>query len=73
MGFDSQESVISRLLDGAEGKTEAKPILTFDPSDENEFKFRLIESKEAEVVIYKNDSREKLHTGKLIGLGKHLT
>tara|TARA_R110001592_G_C13126886_1_gene746276 strand:+ start:870 stop:1469 length:600 start_codon:yes stop_codon:yes gene_type:complete len=62
VGFDSPESVISRLLDGAEGKTESKPILTFDPSDENEFKRRLIESKEAEVVIYKNDtSREITH------------
>ena len=62
VGFDSPESVISRLLDGAEGKTEVKPVLTFDPSDENEFKRRLIESKEAEVVIYKHDnSREITH------------
>lgn len=62
VGFDNPESVIIRLLDEAEGKTETKPILTFVPSDENEFKRRLIEVKEAEVVIYKNDaSREIAH------------
>jgi len=70
VGFDSPESVINRLLDGAEGKTEAKPILTFDPSDENEFKRRLIESKEAEVVIYKNDSSREITHWKANRLGE---
>jgi hypothetical protein len=58
-GFDTPEAVIIRLLDNIDGKTETKPTLHFDPVDEAEFKLRLIESKEAEVVIYKNDdSRE---------------
>jgi hypothetical protein len=58
-GFDTPEAVIIRLLDNIDGKTETKPTLHFDPIDEAEFKLRLIESKEAEVVIYKNDdSRE---------------
>ena len=58
-GFDTPEAVIIRLLDNIDGKTETKPTLHFDPVDETEFKLRLIETKEAEVVIYKNDgSRE---------------
>jgi len=58
-GFDTPEAVIIRLLDDIDGRTETKPTLHFDPTDEAEFKLRLIESKEAEVVIYKNDdSRE---------------
>lgn len=60
VGFDSPESVIIRLLNVAEGKTETKPVLTFFPSDENEFKLRLIESKEAEVVMYKHDSKREV-------------
>ncbi|MFK5949330.1 MAG: hypothetical protein QM500_11255 [Methylococcales bacterium] len=60
IGFDSPESVILRLLDGAEGKTETKPVLTFFPSDENVFKLKLIESKEAEVVMYKHDSTREI-------------
>jgi hypothetical protein len=70
VGFDTPESVISRLLDGAEGKTESKPILTFDPNDENEFKRRLIESKEAQVVIYKNDSSREIAHWKANRLGE---
>jgi len=58
-GFDTPEAVIIRLLDNIEGNTESKPVLTFDPTDENEFKQKLIETKEAEVVLYKNnDTRE---------------
>lgn len=58
-GFDTPESVIIRLLDGAEGKSEVKPTLSFRPTNENEFKLKLIQTRQAEVVIYKNDgSRE---------------
>jgi len=60
VGFDSPESVIIRLLDGVEGKTETKPVLTFFPSDENVFKLKLIESKEAEIVMYKLDSTREI-------------
>ncbi len=60
VGFDSPESVIIRLLNGAEGKSETKPVLIFFPSDENEFKLKLIESKEAEVVMYKHDSTREI-------------
>jgi len=59
-GFDTPEAVIIRLLDNAEGRTETKPILSFDPSDENEFKLKLIEHKEAEVAIYKNDGTREV-------------
>ncbi|WP_075184707.1 hypothetical protein [Teredinibacter haidensis] len=62
VGFDSPESVIIRLMDSAEGKSDKKPELVFSPSDENEFKRELIKSKVAEVVIYKaGDSREVTH------------
>ncbi|PJE57156.1 hypothetical protein [Marinomonas sp. BSi20584] len=58
-GFDTPEAVIIRLLDSAEGRVEAKPLLSFSPMDEDFFKQKLIETKEAEVVIYKTDgSRE---------------
>lgn len=62
IGFDSPENVISRLLDQAEGKTIQKPELFFEPKNEDEFKARLLETKEAEITLYKNDgSREILH------------
>lgn len=60
VGFDTPEAVIIRLLDNIDGRTETKPTLHFDPTDENEFKLRLIESKEAEVVIYKNDETREI-------------
>ncbi len=59
-GFDTPEAVILRLLDNIDGRTETKPTLHFDPIDENEFKLRLIDSKEAEVVIYKNDETREI-------------
>jgi hypothetical protein len=62
VGFDTPETVIIRLLDANEGKTDNKPELTFFPSDEIQFKRQLISSKEAEVVLYKhNYPREILH------------
>jgi len=62
IGFDTPESVIVRLMDSAEGISEKKPHLSFFPVDENEFKRELIKSKEAEIVIYKNnDIREVTH------------
>ena len=60
VGFDTPESVIIRLLDTAEGKTETKPTLTFSPDDESQFKRELIISKEAEIVIYKHDSSREI-------------
>lgn len=61
-GFDTPDAVITRLLDDAEGKSDTKPSITFTPSDEQEFKLRLIDSKLAEVVIFKKDgSREISH------------
>lgn len=62
VGFDSPEAVIIRLLDGIEGKKDVKPTINFWPSDEKEFKLKLIEAKEAEAVIFKSDnSREITH------------
>ncbi|MEZ8297481.1 hypothetical protein AB6D11_27255 [Vibrio splendidus] len=58
-GFDTPEAVIIRLINAIEGKEESKPILSFYPNDETIFKQKLIETKEAEVVLYKSDgSRE---------------
>jgi hypothetical protein len=59
-GFDTPEALIIRLLDNIDGKTDTKPTLHFNPVDEAEFKLRLIESKEAEVVIYKNDNSREI-------------
>ncbi|MEE1672861.1 hypothetical protein [Agarivorans aestuarii] len=62
VGFDTPEAVIVRLLDQVEGKPESKPSLSFYPEDEVEFKQQLLDTKEAEVVIYKVDgSREVNH------------
>jgi predicted CopG family antitoxin len=62
VGFDTPEAVIVRLLGQAEGKPESKPSLSFYPEDEVEFKRQLLDTKEAEVVIYKVDgSREINH------------
>lgn len=62
VGFDTPEAVIIRLLDQIEGKPESKPSLSFYPQDEVEFKQQLLDTKEAEVVIYKVDgSREINH------------
>jgi transcriptional regulator with XRE-family HTH domain len=59
-GFDTPEAVIIRMLNVVEGKKEVKPILYFEPSDETIFKQRLIEAKEAEVVIYKHDGNREI-------------
>ena len=61
-GFDTPESVIIRLLDNHINNTEeAKPTITFSPSDENLFKNELIKRKEAEVVLYKIDGSREIH------------
>ncbi|PCJ02014.1 MAG: hypothetical protein COB14_03115 [Alphaproteobacteria bacterium] len=59
-GFDTPEAVIARLLDNIEGKEDKKPTLVFDPSDEDLFKHKLIEAKEAEVVLYKIDGTREV-------------
>lgn len=62
VGFDSPENVIHRLLDQAEGKTTEKPELFFVPENEAEFKVQLLQTKEAEITLYKIDgSREILY------------
>jgi len=62
IGFDTPEMVIKRLLDEVDGKPVIKPVITFDPSDENDFKKCLLETKEAEIAIYKADgTREIFH------------
>lgn len=59
MGFDTPEKVIKRLLDEVDGKT-SKPELIFEPSDEDEFKRQLIETREAEIAIYYADGKRKI-------------
>lgn len=60
IGFDSPENVINRLLDMAEGKPEKKPELQFTPANEDEFKAQLLETKQAELTIYKSDGSREL-------------
>ena len=60
IGFDTPESVIIRLLDDSEGLPEKKPILSFNPDDESIFLKKLIENKEAEVVLYKTDGKREV-------------
>lgn len=61
VGFDTPELVIKRLLDEAEGKPESKPIIVFEPADETEFKRLLLNTREAEIALYKtDDSREMI-------------
>lgn len=58
VGFDSPEQVIQRLLDQVEFKADHKPSVSFIPSEEA-FKEKLIETKRAEITLYKMDgSRE---------------
>ena len=59
-GFDTPEAVIARLLGNIEGKEDKKPTLAFHPSDEKLFKRKLIETKEAEVVLYKVDGTREI-------------
>jgi hypothetical protein len=56
IGFsDTPDSVISRLLDGLENKTDKKPELIFLPEDEEQFKKLLIRDQIAEITLYKKD------------------
>lgn len=58
-GFDTPDTVISRLLDSVEGTVESKPEIVLCPSDEEHFKRLLLRDQLAEVAIYKSDmSRE---------------
>ncbi|MGI2111265.1 hypothetical protein ACRN9C_18010 [Shewanella frigidimarina] len=64
-GFsDVPDSVITRLLDLADGRSsilvESKPDLFFIPKDEEHFKRLLIRDAEAEVVLYKNDGTREV-------------
>ncbi|MEL0660941.1 hypothetical protein V6255_17560 [Psychromonas arctica] len=54
-GFDTPDSVISRLINNFENKKETKPLLSFIPSDEKRFLKLLVRDRLAEVVLYKND------------------
>ena len=67
IGFDTPSAVIERLLDKYDGVnkdqkvdlvdidkeyTYVKPELIFNPTNEDEFKRRLLQEKQANVVIY---------------------
>jgi hypothetical protein len=60
VGFDTPESVIIRLLDSVENKDSDKPELLFSPVDEVEFKKELLDTKEAEVILYKNNGSRRI-------------
>lgn len=61
VGFDTPEAVIKRLLDKVEGKPEVKPQITFFPENEDDFKRELIKSREAEIVLYKDDGSREIN------------
>lgn len=54
-GFDTPDAVISRLLDSVTKMPARKPRITFDPSNELDFKAALLETRLAEVCISYND------------------
>lgn len=59
IGFDTPDSVISRLLDQAESRPEKKPKIIFNPSTEEQFKRELLQSRLAEVCLHTNESKNK--------------
>lgn len=50
-GFETPENVIIRLLDIAEAEPGKKPVLTFDPADEEVFKRQLLQTRRANVHL----------------------
>ena len=60
IGFESPERVIVRLLDQSEGKVIQKPELFFSPANEDKFKAQLLQSKEAEITLYKNNGPREI-------------
>ncbi|MCA2015596.1 hypothetical protein LDJ79_05700 [Vibrio tritonius] len=54
-GFDTPDSVISRLLDSVAKIPTRKPTITFDPTSERDFKSALLETRLAEVCISYDD------------------
>lgn len=50
-GFETPENVIIRLLDIAEAEPGKKPVLTFDPTDEEAFKRQLLKTRRANVHL----------------------
>lgn len=59
IGFDTPDSVISRLLDQAESRPEKKPKIIFNPSTEEQFKTELLQSRLAEVCLHTNESKNQ--------------
>ncbi len=54
-GFDTPDAVINRLLDSVTKVPERKPTITFDPSNELDFKAALLDTRLAEVCISYTD------------------
>ena len=76
IGFDTPSAVIERLLDKYDGVnkdqkvdlvdidkeyTYVKPELIFNPTNEDEFKRRLLQEKQANVVIYLSNGSIEEH------------
>lgn len=56
-GFDTPDAVINRLIDEVIKKPEAKPVITFCPVNEADFKTTLLETKLAEVCLFYTDKK----------------
>lgn len=59
VGFGTPESVIIHLLDKVEAETGQKPILSFNPANENEFKTQLQVTRRANVTLRMADGSEE--------------
>ncbi|MEZ8193186.1 hypothetical protein [Vibrio sp. 1F279] len=51
-GFDSPDAVINRLIDEVTKQPKEKPIVIFNPSNEEKFKGELLSTKLAEVCLH---------------------
>jgi hypothetical protein len=60
VGFDTPEMVIKRLLDEVDGHPQSRPEIIFEPSNEDEFKKKLIEKQKAKIVLYKTDGSKEV-------------
>lgn len=54
-GFETPEHVIHRLIDAFESDQTKRPLLFFNPANEDDFKQALMDGKKAKVELFKGD------------------
>lgn len=70
-GFETPESVIIRLLDIAEAEPGKKPVLTFEPADEEAFKRQLLQARRANVHLRMADGTVEQSTWNVRALNEN--